>query len=168
MLSEDTKTLTTGDSTSVNLTNDSNANSQQMLDDIAHLSVSAYGKTALLSALIECSESVGGYVQLLSQMSYMPALIGNDGQPVFLYQVVEMLEGCLDFDALLEEFPTLNYTQIIGALSFLRKVAQINSRQVNLDELEDELEANDDDFIHELRNAFEARENNIRVFTEAV
>lgn len=141
---------------------------QAIVDDLtgyADVSFATLSSITLIKTLAELSVSTEGYVQLLPEMSYMPVLIGNDEQPVYLYQLVEILESYLDYDALLAEFPTLNFSQISGAISFLRKVAQINSRQIDVDELEDQL---DTEFLDELRQAFEERGNVARVLTHAI
>lgn len=140
-------------------------NDFQNLTVIAGMSSELINKTILFRKFMECSIATGGYVHILPQMSYMPVLIGSDDQPVYLYQLVEMLEGFLDFDTLLAEFPTLNFSQVIGAISFLRKVSQMNAREIDVDELEDHL---DTDFVGELRQAFEGRGNGIRVLTDAI
>jgi membrane protease subunit (stomatin/prohibitin family) len=137
----------------------------QDLTVIAEMSSEIINKTVLFRKFMECSLATGGYVHVLPQMGYMPILIGNDDQPVYLYQLIEMFEGFLDYDALLAEFPTLNFSQISGAISFLRKIAQVNSRQIDVDELEDQLDA---DFVGELRQAFGERGNTARVLTDAI
>ncbi len=72
----------------------------------------------------------------------LPFMLGNDGQPVLLYEFVEVLDEYFDYDRVKAEFPTLSYGQISGAIAFLRKLAQFNTRQLNIDDLEDaELEA---------------------------
>jgi len=121
-------------------------------------------RASTIRQFMECSIATGEHVQLLPAMGYMPALIGSDNEPVFLYQLIEMLEGYLDIDSLLEEFPTLNFSQIAGALSFIRKIAQINSRLVDPDELEEQFDA---EFMNDLRQAFEERGNVARVLTHA-
>jgi hypothetical protein len=88
----------------------------------------------------------------------LPALIGSDERPVFLYQFVEALDGLVDYDSIKETFPTLSYAQIDGAMSFLRKAAQLNARGVDIDELESEADADDARLIDALRNALNDRE----------
>lgn len=126
-------------------------------------SESLVGHLHQIKRLSQLSDVTGGFVQLSQDYNFLPALVGKDGKPVFLYQLVEMLEGYLDFDGLLAEFPTLNFSQIAGAISFLRKTSQINLRQVDIDELEDQLES--EEFMDDLRQAFEERGNIARVLT---
>lgn len=106
-------------------------------------------KAGMLAALTELSNHTGGYVQLMPELGFMPALIGKDNEPVFLYQVVEGMDEFLDYDAILAEFPTLSASQIAGAISFLRQVAQINSREIDIDQMEEEFD------LQEVRKAFE-------------
>jgi hypothetical protein len=103
--------------------------------------------------LVELSIETGGYVQLQPQYYHLPMLIGNDSQPVYLYEIVEAIDEFLDYDKIQEEYPTLSFSQIAAAVSFLRKAAQINSRNVDIDELEDANDARNPELIAALRNA---------------
>ena len=127
-------------------------------------SVETIQNIGIVKALLVCSETTGGFVQLLPELSYMPVIIGNDDQPVFLYQLVEGIDEFLDYDATLAAFPTLNYVQISGALAFLRKVAQINTKHIDIDELEEDFDFNRGELAG-LREAFERREDIARVLT---
>jgi len=135
------------------------------LTSCVNASAAVHSSANLLKTFAELSVSTGGYVHLLPELSYMPVLIGSDEKPVYLYQLVEMFEGFLDYDAILAEFPTLTFSQVTAAISFLRKVSQINSRQIDVDELEDEL---DTGFLDELRQAFHDREEVARVLTHNI
>ncbi|MGH9427954.1 MAG: hypothetical protein ACRD2L_16845, partial [Terriglobia bacterium] len=89
---------------------------------------------------------------------YCPFLHGSDEKPVFLYELVEVIDGVIDYDEIKEELPTLSVAQISGAIAFLRKVAQFNSDDVDLDELEDLKLAQDETFLNELRAALADQE----------
>ena len=130
------------------------------------LSVAMLGRATMFSILREFSVTTGGFVQLSREYDFLPALIGNDNQPVFLYQLIEAIDEFIDYDSLQKEYPTLTYSQIAGAVSFLRKVAQINSQNIDIDELEDEILAEDPMFLDELRKAFENRGNIANVLSE--
>lgn len=95
----------------------------------------------------------GGYVHIDPELGCLPALIGNDARPVYLYEFVEAVDGLIDYDGVKGEFPTLNYAQISGAIAFLRKVSQHNARGIDIDALEDEADANDVELTNALRNA---------------
>ena len=81
----------------------------------------------------------GGYVMILPQYSFCPALIGSDDQPVFLFDFVEVIDGLLDYDRIKEEIPNISYAQIDGAISFIRKLLQFNSNSLDIDDLREEM-----------------------------
>lgn len=115
-------------------------------------------RTAVFKILIECSTATGGYVQFQPELGYLPALIDNNSRPVFVYQFVEALDNLIDYERVKEEFPSLSYAQIDGAIAFLRKVAQLNVRGIDIDALEDDADAQDAELIGELRTALSDRE----------
>jgi hypothetical protein len=102
----------------------------------------------------KCSDATGGYVQLRPEYKYIPVLVGNDGQPVPLFHVVEVLDEFTDYSQIHNEMPTLSYAQINGAVAFLRKLAQQNPHDIDIDKIEDEVLAHDEVFLEELRSAF--------------
>ena len=102
----------------------------------AHIVIHATDST--LADLQTASKRAGGVVQFPPQYSHVPTLIGSDGEPVLLSRVVEEIETVLDPQDIPDAFPTLSYTQIVGALAFLRRVAQFNTKGLDLDELGDE------------------------------
>lgn len=108
--------------------------------------------------LTNASRSTGGYVKFLDDHADLPVLLGNDGNPVALFEFIEAIDGAVDYESLREELPTLSYAQINGAISFLRKVAQFNTEGVDIDELEDQEAADDSDLIEELKKAIANQE----------
>jgi len=112
----------------------------------------------ILKSLEEISQHTGNYVRLLPELSFMPALIGSDNQPVFLYRIIEAIDEYLDIDKIQDDFSNLSYSQIAGSIFFLRKVAQMNSQKIDIDDLEDEFELSDPDFLHTLEMAFNDKE----------
>lgn len=131
-------------------------------------SIDVLQRTSILRSLEEISQLTGGYVRLTPELSYIPALFGNDDKPVFLYHLVEGIDEFLDFNALLAEYPTLNYSQVVGAIKFLRKVSQMNARRIDIDDEEGKFDFDDDAFLRELRTAYENRGNVARVLTDPV
>lgn len=122
-------------------------------------SVDAAQQTAhVLLAFSEFSEATGGHVQLRPEYHYVPVLIGDDGEAVPLYHFVEVLDGLVGYDQIRQALPTLSYGQIDGAISFLRKVAQYNPREIDFDELEDEEIRSNPAFLNELRRALADKE----------
>lgn len=131
------------------------------LNLITDLSLATIQKAAVFNSLRRISDRTGGYVRLLPELSYLPVLIGRDGEPVYLFEIVDSLDRFVDFDAILERHPTLLFSQVAGAISFLRHVAQINT-SVDIDCLEEEFDLN------EVRQAFEQIGDVADVFVDAV
>lgn len=104
------------------------------------------------------SEATGGHVQLRPEYQYVPVLIGDDGEAVPLYHFVEVLDGLVAYDQIKQQLPTLSFTQIDGAISFLSKVAQYNPHNIDFDALEDEAIRSDPAFLNELRRALDDKE----------
>jgi hypothetical protein len=103
--------------------------------------------------LLKASNETGNHVQLQPEYGFCPMLVGNDSTPVLLYRFVEVLEELIDYTDVKDELPTLTIGQISGAVSYLRKLAQFNTRGVDIDALEDEALAHDDSFLSDLREA---------------
>ncbi|HEX8735659.1 MAG TPA: hypothetical protein VF721_10075 [Pyrinomonadaceae bacterium] len=155
MLGQDiTVKLSLADSTMANSATVSSA--QDSVDNLAAYadsSASLFSSITLLKTFAELSVSTGGYVQILPEHHYLPALIGNDSRPVFLYEIVELIDEYIDYDRIQEECPTLSFSQIAGAISFIRKVAQLNGANVDIDEMENAIDAQDPELLEALRNA---------------
>lgn len=131
-----------------------------LTDDLNRIlrSVGAAQQNAhVLLTFSKLSEATGGHVQLRPEYQYVPVLIGDDGEAVPLYDLVEVLDGLVGYDQIKQELPTLTYEQIDGAISFLRKVAQYNPVEIDFDELEDE-ETRSPAFLDELRRALADKE----------
>lgn len=122
-------------------------------------SMSALNKIELFNTLLDSSALTGGYVQFRQELGCLPALIGNDSRPVFLYEFIEVIDGLVDYHRVMEEFPTLSYAQINGAISFIRKLAQVNAKDIDIDALEDEIDANDVELTDALRDGLINGEN---------
>lgn len=131
---------------------------ESMLTLAQDASIESLKRVALFKQLLEYSALTGGHVRLDTELGCLPALIGSDARPIFLYEFVEALDGLVDYDSIKEEFPTLSYAQISGAIAFIRKVAQLNARGINIDELEDEADANDANLTNALRDALNSVE----------
>ena len=86
----------------------------------------------------QASQSNGGFVVVDRKFGDLPLLMGTDNRPVFVYEVVEMIEETLDFSELHSRLPTLSYGQIVGTVGFLRTLAQFNRKGVDIDALQDE------------------------------
>ena len=97
-------------------------------------------------------------MKLLEEYDYFPVLIGRDGRPIPVFMLVEALDGAVDYDHIKEQLPALSYSQIHGAIAFLRKVSQLNLHGLDIDELEDELDAQDGELINELESGLADKE----------
>lgn len=153
---------------SFRLTADTSNSIQQNLEEltfVSNASVDNLNKVALFKKLIEYSMNTGGYVTFSPEIGYLPALLDSNLKPVYLYQLIELIDELLDYDQIKEECPTLSYAQIGGAMAFLRKIAQLNTKEVDIDELEDEFISENSELVGELRQALTDMEI-VNVFSE--
>lgn len=118
-----------------------------------------YKRMELVNTLAHISKAAGNYVQLRQEYRFVPVLIDSGNHPIPLFQFIEVMDGQIDYGALKEEFPGLSYSQIDGAIQFLKKVAQINSNGVDLGNLEDEIDLEDDELVAALRASLADQEN---------
>lgn len=112
---------------------------QQLSSKVAH-------DAFFLAKLQTASTKTGNVVQFPSEFGYVPTLVGSDNRPVLLRSVVEEIESIIDPDEICERFPALSYTQVVCALMFLRKLSQLNTRDLDLDDVEDGLIEGDAEF----------------------
>ncbi|MBC2713013.1 MAG: hypothetical protein HGJ94_19070 [Desulfosarcina sp.] len=112
----------------------------------------------MLKYYFDASQSTGGYVNLKDEHYRCPGLVGNDNSFVPLYEFVEVIDESIDYEIILDAFPTLTYSQISGAISFLRKLAQFNLKDIDVDEYLDDEFVNDRELLSELRVALADKE----------
>ena len=72
----------------------------------------------------KASKETGGYVKLIEEADFRPMIIGDDSQYIPLTELLDYIDVKLDYKAAQENFPNLSYSQIDGALSFLRRLVQ--------------------------------------------
>ena len=113
---------------------------------------------AIVSTFQEISSLTGGYVQVLPEYAHCPVLIGADHKPIPLADIVEAIDEFVDYEALRADYPSLSYAQIDGAVSFLRKLVQLNDKLIDFDAPEDRELAADADLIAALRESLNDRE----------
>jgi hypothetical protein len=89
--------------------------------------------------LLNVSSSTGGAVIVSPEYRYLPAILGKDNEPVFLFELVESIEAFIDYKQLQEDFPTLSMLQLVGGVNFVRRAMQFNDAGIDIDRLEDEV-----------------------------
>ncbi|QQS42829.1 MAG: hypothetical protein IPM63_07815 [Acidobacteriota bacterium] len=137
--------------------------------DIDRLDDTAVAMTRHISVLRffhETGLATGDYVRFAPELGFMPILIGRDGNPVFLFHFVEVIDEILDYEILVQEFPTLSYSQVAGAIAFLRKISQFNVRNVNIDAVQDDEDLKDPEFDKRLEQALLNQGDVARVLTD--
>src|SRR6266487_2658348 len=123
------------------------------IDRFLRESAHARQSAQMIYFLSRCSDATGGFVQLNPEYQYVPILMGDDGVPIPLYHCVEVLDEFVEYDQVKKELPTLSYSQINGAISFLRKVVQYNPSNIDFDLIEDQKISTDPIYLNELRRA---------------
>jgi hypothetical protein len=103
------------------------------------------------------SNTTGNSVHLLEEYNFFPVLIGNDRKPVPLFNLMEILDELVDYDAVIKELPTISYTQVHNAINFLRKVSAINLHGEDIDDIEEDID-NSDALLNALKSGFEDKE----------
>jgi hypothetical protein len=104
----------------------------------------ALGLLETADFLEDVSAATGGMVKIDPHYGSIPYLLGDDNRPVLLYDFVATLDGISDYAQIKKAHPTLSYAQISSAMSFLRKVSQFNTRQLDIDAMEDADEEDED------------------------
>lgn len=104
------------------------------------------------------SQRNGGIVKIDRRYGYLPLLWGKDGKPVFVYEIIEEIEGIIDLSELQSRLPSLSYAQIAGSLGFVRSLSQFNRKCVDIDSLVDEAAESDPEFLSALEKAVEDQE----------
>lgn len=114
----------------------------------------------VLDLLVKASEITGSYVELSPEFYFCPVLKDNTGRVVPLYEFVEILDELIDYEDIKKELPTFSFAQINGAVAFLRKIAQFNSADIDIDAVMDEDLVQDQVFLDELRQGLTDQESN--------
>lgn len=115
-------------------------------------------RTSLAGYLYNAGQKTGNYVILSKDFGFLPGLIDNNQEFISLFRFIEVMDELIDYDRVIQEFPSLSYSHISGAISFLRKVAQFNLRGYNIDEIMDDELVADEIFLSELRQALANQE----------
>jgi hypothetical protein len=156
-----TRALTTGERAAVQPHVE--ASPLQLRDILQSLNVSPKD-AANLELYHRASEESGGKVIMDQRHGYLPVLIGSDDNLIPLYKFVEVIDEITDYEHIKQEFPTLSFGQIASAIGFLRKLVQFNTRNIDIDAIEDTFLAEDPDFQAAIRASLEDQED-LRVRT---
>jgi hypothetical protein len=114
------------------------------------------------------SERSGGTVVLNPQYGCLPMIMGRDEKPVLMYKFVEVLHELISLSEVQQELPSLSYKQIEGGITFLRVLAQFNTRDLDIDlEEERHLEA-DEDFQREIKAALKLEPTRVFTFKQQI
>lgn len=118
-----------------------------------------YGITELAFTAIYTSASArnGNIVKLDEKFAHMPVIIGEEGKPVFLFQLVEEIDSILNYDELQCRFPELSYSQIVAGVGFLRTLSQFNSKNIDVDDLVDSADEADPEFQKQVQESLDLR-----------
>ena len=151
---------------------DSSSNSTGASEYSVRVDATVQTPISLLSSHVNEMRSLIGVIEIFSEISkatgedvilrqvydYFPVLVGNDKKPIPLFEFVEILDETIDYEIIKEELPTLSYTQIYNAISFLRKISSVNIRGIDIDEAEELFDEEDEKLISELKKGFEDKE----------
>ena len=113
------------------------------------------GELAVYQAIVKCQENTG--VIMHDEFHYMPSILNSRGTFLPLYEFVEVLDGIVDYHEISGELD-LTYTQIDGAMTFLRRLAMINPQGFSPDQYELELDAQDPELLEALRQGISSQE----------
>ncbi len=101
----------------------------------------------------EISKKTNDEIKLLDIYGFFPVIIGNDQKPIPLYSIIEIIDGMIDYEQIIDQIPTITLQQIQNTFDFLRKLTSINIFNADIDEIENSLDLNDSELIHFLTNA---------------
>lgn len=101
----------------------------------------------------DISQKSEGEIKLLEKYGFFPVLIGKDQEPFPLYSFIEVLDGLIEYNEILDEIPSITLTQVQNTMTFLRKLTSINIFNADLDELEDSIDSDNSDYFQKLINS---------------
>lgn len=115
-------------------------------------------RTHTMEFYAAASKHAGGYIRITKEYAGLPVISRQQGRPVYLYEFVEVLDGLVDYEDIQAELPGITYSQIYGAIRFLRRIAQFNIAGVDIDDLEQRVMAQDAQLLEALRSALQNNE----------
>ena len=87
--------------------------------------------------------------------SSLPMVKSASQEAIPLYRFIEAWDAATDFDDLAERIPMLTIGQIGGAIGYVRRLAQFNVADLDIDRLEDEALEASAEFKSAIRNSFQ-------------
>ncbi len=118
-------------------------------------------KMAVLKQYSICNDVTGNHIALRPDLSFCPALIGQNERIVFLFQFIEILDELIDYENIQKLLPGFSFKQIGGAITFLRKLSQFNFNDIDIDAFIDSEDIADEELVSGLCSALPCREANI-------
>lgn len=89
----------------------------------------------------------------------LPIIAGTE---VYLRDFVDYIDESIDLDEAKECFPELSYAQIVGAINFLRNLAEFNIGNIDFSSLEEDMIESDPEFQDQVRKAISHGPSNVR------
>lgn len=132
--------------------------STQNWQDYANLGSTLLAVSSAGHLMAEAAEKSGSHVVLPPAIKCLPCIQLRSGRYLPLFRFVEAVDGAVDYEDLLSEFPDLTYAQIHGSMQFLRRIAMFNTDSVDLDGILEQSEDADESLIVALRRALTSEE----------
>ncbi|MBI5878491.1 MAG: hypothetical protein HZB53_12650 [Chloroflexi bacterium] len=108
--------------------------------------------------LTTLAQKSGGLIHILPKYRNMPTLEDKNGRTVFLYELIEAIDGLIDYADIQRDFPALSIGQIDAAMRFIKSMAQYNTSGIDVDELENDFIRDNSAFLSELARAVATKE----------
>lgn len=84
---------------------------------------------------------------------FLPMFTDRKGNNHMLYEFVETIEGLIDYDDVIKQYPNLNFADVYLIFDFLRGICQHNTKNVDIDDVEDQIICSDPELMDALRKA---------------
>ena len=101
----------------------------------------------------DISQKAEGEIKLLEKYGFFPILMDKNQDPFPLYSFIEVLDGLVDYNEILNEIPSITIAQVQNTITFLRKLTSINIFNADLDEIENSDDSENFELIQKLIEA---------------
>ncbi len=129
-------------------------NLKNVMSDHMHGHIKMHLNTAITPLFTTATNYTGGYVKVRPELKSLPFLERKGRSHVYMYHFVDVINGLIDYDEVIDEYPGLSYSQINGAFGFIRRLLQFNTAMVDVDAVENEFCSQDQELIADLRRGF--------------